>query len=125
MSWNEAFDRNDRPDVVISEQYTNSQACNYALCNGIPIATPAWQQILGYKLKACWKKNADSQDSFQMPSATSDDVRPHLDPVMKTRQSLGLWRPDPARRTMWSKWHVLELKKPKGVSDCRQNANVY
>lgn len=51
-----------------------------------------------------------------MPSFDSEDVRPALDPLLKNRQNLGLWRADPARRRMWSKWNVLELKKPKGVS---------
>lgn len=106
---------NDLPDVVVSETYRNSQDCNYAMCYGIPIVTHAWLQLLGFKVKACWKKTADSEDSFRIPSPESEEVRPKLDPALKNRLSLSFWKPDPSRRHMWSKWNVLELKKPRGV----------
>lgn len=115
VSWNQSFDLKDRPCVVISQQYRNSQDCNYALCYGIPIVTEAWLGLLSVKLNACWKKSPDWEDSFDVPSVDADGVRPTLEPHLKNRQSLSLWKADRSRQEMWSEWIVLELKKPKGV----------
>lgn len=127
MSWNQSFENKDLPDAVISTLYRNTQDCNFAMCYGIPIVTPSWLQLLEARLKSCWKKSADSQDSFRVPPFDSDDVRPAVDHLLKNRQDPRLWVPDPARRHMWSKWKVLELKKPRGVSSllrCASNIRL-
>lgn len=104
-------------DVVIAEELSNAVNPSLAVCYGINIVTPAWLQALSIRLKVCWKKNADSEDSFVIPDVSNPDYQPKMKEGLPAhRADLGSWRIDKSNRTLFSKYAVVGLVGPKKVS---------
>lgn len=115
MSWTLKTD--PETDVVISEEYSNAVNPSLAVCYGIDIVTPAWLQALNIRLKVCWKKNADWEDSWEMPDVKNPGFVPKLkDGLPPHRADLAAWRVDPANRILFSQYSVIGLVGPKKVS---------
>lgn len=115
MSW--TFKTESDTDIVISEELNNASNPSLAVCYGVPIVTPAWLQMLKHRLKVCWKKNADSQDSFELPRPTDEDFVPKMkEGIPGHRADPGGWRISPTNRTLFSKFLVIGLVGSKKVS---------
>lgn len=118
LSWTEAFDVDDPPEVVIAAALKSSHDNNLAVCYGIPIVTPAWLSMLSMRLRACWKTVADSQDSFEVPSTSDPDYEPPMDDSMKkvkVRSDPAAWRPKKANRTLFKGWKAIVMRSAKRV----------
>ena len=111
VSWTQAFDINNKPHFVLSSTYKSSLDCNYAVCFGIGILLPSYLNELVDRLRACWKKVADSQDSFVLPNAAGEVFQPKLDPALpKSRSDAKCWLPDPRRADIFRGWCMMGLR---------------
>ncbi|WWD22759.1 hypothetical protein CI109_107252 [Kwoniella shandongensis] len=113
IAWTQAFEINNRPDYVLSTYLRSSLDCNYAVCFGVPIVLPSFLEALIGRLHACWKKMADSQDSFTLPD--ENEYQPEFDPHPSTalpasRKERRTWLPDKSRETLFSGWKVMGLR---------------
>lgn len=113
MRRSSSLDPNVRPDVLVSPALTPNNDCTYAVCYGVPIVTPAWLQMFAAKLRACWKKAADSQDSYSMPDTSNVAYEPPLDPdaAKKQRGDRRAWRTDRENRFLFSGYRVVGISK--------------
>ncbi|ORY23559.1 hypothetical protein BCR39DRAFT_549174 [Naematelia encephala] len=111
ISYTLAFDINDKPTYVLSPALRNNPDCNYAVCYAIRILLPLYLDTLISRLNACWRKIADSQDSFSLPDADETRFQPALDPaVQNIRSDVEQWLPHEARPTLFRGWKVLGLR---------------
>ena len=120
VSWTAVFQPTDPAEIVVSGAYKSSQDCYFAVCYGLPIVSEQWLYTLENRFRACWKKVADSEDSFSLPDAQDERFRPPLDPSLRnTSATLGFWIPRPGNRTLFNGWHVIGLKTTKvGFESC-------
>ena len=110
------FEETSPPDLVISPSYKSSTSTNYAVCYGVRIVLPFYLQTLQGRFNACWKKVADSQDSFELPDQELDEFQPGLDAALpNTRRGVECWAPDKRRRNLFKGWKIFGLR-PKVVS---------
>ncbi|KLT42941.1 hypothetical protein CC85DRAFT_285099 [Cutaneotrichosporon oleaginosum] len=99
-------------DIVVAEEYSIASNPSLAVCYGVPVVTPPWLQILHHRLKVCWKKNADYEDSFSLPEV--DEYLPKIKEGLPThRADPGSWRIDPMNRTLFEKYWVIGLMGPR------------
>nr|XP_018266236.1 uncharacterized protein I303_00211 [Kwoniella dejecticola CBS 10117]OBR88394.1 hypothetical protein I303_00211 [Kwoniella dejecticola CBS 10117] len=111
IAWTQSFDISARPSIVLSAQFRSNIECNYAVCFGIRIVTPSYLHALIGRFKICWKKMADSQDSFTLPDQESEEYRPDFDTALPaSRNDPQAWLPDPSRETLFKEWKVLGLR---------------
>lgn len=111
IPWSASFDTDDIPDLVVAAAYKSSIDCNYAVCYGVRIVLPTYLDNLLARLEACWRRIADSQDSFTLPDAASSDFQPNLDSGLPNlRSEIRCWLPDRGRRELWKGWTVMGLK---------------
>ncbi|GMK58702.1 hypothetical protein CspeluHIS016_0601440 [Cutaneotrichosporon spelunceum] len=110
VSWTTKTDANT--DVVVAEEYSNASNPSLAVCYGVPVVTPGWLSILSNRLRVCWKKSADWEDSFTMPDV--DGFVPKMKEGLPThRADPGSWRIDPSNRTLFERFYVVGLMGPK------------
>lgn len=110
------FEETSPPDLVISPSFKSSTPTNYAVCYGVRILLPLYLETLQDRLNACWKKVADSQDSFGLPDQELDMFQPTLDAALpNTRRGTECWIPDKRRKTLFKGWKIFGLR-PKVVS---------
>lgn len=113
MSWTTKTDANT--DVVVAEEYSHAVNPSLAVAYGVPVVTPGWLQILHHRLKVCWKKNADWEDSFNMPDL--DEYLPkQKEGLPAHRADPGSWRIDPSNRTLFEGYCAIGLMGPRKVS---------
>lgn len=111
-----AFEEERIPDVVISSSYRAITTNNYAVCYGVRIVKPNYLSDLIKHLAICWKKVADSQDSFVIPDSADEEYRPSLDDALPlTRKQEAMWLPNPRRKRLFAGWKILGLRT-KNVS---------
>ncbi|BEI99204.1 hypothetical protein CcaverHIS631_0402470 [Cutaneotrichosporon cavernicola] len=110
VSWTTKTDANT--DVVVAEELSNASNPSLAVCYGVPIVTSGWLSILSNRLKVCWKKTADWEDSFTMPDL--DDFLPKMKEGLPThRADPGSWRIDASNRTLFERFYVIGLMGPR------------
>jgi hypothetical protein len=111
VSWTQTFDISDKPHFVLSSTYKSSPECNYAVCFGVRILLPAYLNALLSRFRACWKKVADSQDSFSLPDEMDRIFQPQLDTALpKSRGDVQCWLPDDRRLEMFQGWKLMGLR---------------
>ncbi|WWC67234.1 uncharacterized protein I206_101141 [Kwoniella pini CBS 10737] len=111
IAWTQTFDTSSRPTLVLSALYRSNVECNYAVCFGIRILTPSYLHAFISRLKACWKKMADSQDSFALPDRDAEAFQPEFDNALPTsRKDPQVWLPDEKRETLFKGWKFLGLR---------------
>ncbi|KAK8844689.1 hypothetical protein IAR55_006538 [Kwoniella newhampshirensis] len=116
IPWTLAFEVNDRPNYVLSTYLRSNLDCNYAVCYGVPIVVPTFLEAVIGRLRACWKKMADSQDSFSLPD--QDDphrFQPEFDPtptsaLPASRKEKRNWQPERSRETLFQGWKTMGLR---------------
>ncbi len=114
VSWTLKPDANT--DVVVADELSTATNPSLAVCYGVPIVTPAWLTLLSSRLKVCWKKNADAQDSFLVPDLVEEFTPKMKEGLQAHRADPGSWRSDPANRTLFEGYCVIGLMGPKKVS---------
>lgn len=106
-----SFEEDLLPDLVISSTYRTTAPMNYAVCYGIRILKPEYIHDIVMRLGTCWKRVADSQDSFTWPEVEDEQYRPRLDGSLPmTRNSETIWLPDPKRKRLFAGWRILGLR---------------
>ncbi|WVQ94224.1 hypothetical protein IAU59_001302 [Kwoniella sp. CBS 9459] len=111
IAWTQTFDLNSRPTYVLSPVYKSNADCNYAVCFGIRIVQPSYLEALISRIKACWKKMADYQDSFTLPDEEDDAFQPELDGSLPaSRKDVRCWLPNAKRQTLFQGWKVMGLR---------------
>lgn len=111
MSWTLQFQQDDLPTIVVSGQFKSSPDCYFAVGYGVPIVSEQWLYNLTNRLRACWKKIADSVDSFTLPDSADPALRPPYDPSLRNAPANpGFWITRPANRTLFVGWRVVGLK---------------
>ncbi|EIW73239.1 hypothetical protein TREMEDRAFT_59407 [Tremella mesenterica DSM 1558] len=115
-----AFDPSNKPTFVLSQTYCATPHCNYAVCYGIRILLPIYLEALLAKCNACWKKVADSQDSFALPPEEDPRFQPPLDPNLpNVRASVECWLPDPGRSALFEGWSIMGLRAERPPTEKR------
>ncbi|WVF66616.1 hypothetical protein IAT40_001356 [Kwoniella sp. CBS 6097] len=111
VAWTQTFDVDHRPTYVLSPLYKSNADCNYAVCYGIRIVQPSFLEALISRIRACWKKMADYQDSFTLPDEEDDAFQPELDGGLSvSRKDVRCWLPDKKRQTLFKGWKVVGLR---------------
>ena len=111
ISYTQQFEPETPPNIVLSTTYRASTDCNYAVCFGVRILVPAYLQAILMRLSSCWKKVADSQDSFMLPDQEEQAFQPELDSALpNVRSSVECWVPDQGRKTLFSDWRIMGLR---------------
>nr|XP_019048266.1 hypothetical protein I302_02034 [Kwoniella bestiolae CBS 10118]OCF27196.1 hypothetical protein I302_02034 [Kwoniella bestiolae CBS 10118] len=111
IGWTQSFDTTSRPTIVLSAAYRSNVDCNYAVCFAIRILLPSYLHAIINRLKACWKKMADSQDSFALPDQDAEQFQPDFETTLQaTRKDRKAWLPDKSRETMFKGWKIMGLR---------------
>ncbi|WRT63291.1 uncharacterized protein IL334_000196 [Kwoniella shivajii] len=111
IAWTQSFDTNSRPTIVLSSSYRSNVECNYAVCFAVRILLPSYLSAVINRLKVCWKKMADFQDSFSMPDQDAEEFQPDYDGVLPaSRKERKAWLPDENRLTLFEGWKILGLR---------------
>ncbi|WVQ64386.1 uncharacterized protein L199_002551 [Kwoniella botswanensis] len=111
IGWTQSFDTTSRPTIVLSVTYRSNVECNYAVCFGIRILLPIYLHAIISRLKACWKKMADSQDSFNLPDQDAEVFQPDFDNALQaSRKERKAWLPDKRRETLFKGWKIMGLR---------------
>ncbi|WWC85414.1 uncharacterized protein L201_000277 [Kwoniella dendrophila CBS 6074] len=120
IAWTQSFDTTSKPSLVLSATCKANVDCNYAVCYGVRILLPSYLHAILNRLKACWKKMADSQDSFDLPDQDLEEYQPDIDNTLPAaRQERRVWLPDPNRETLFSDWKILGLRGRTQVAEKR------
>lgn len=113
------FPRDNLPNVVITPSYRGSISCYHAIVFGIPMASLEWLTMLNARLRRCWKKVADSEDSFSVPDVDDPGYRPTFDPTafkgVQTKPEFW-YPPRPENHAMFADYSVVVLRTKKSVS---------
>ncbi|WVR03162.1 hypothetical protein IAU60_000152 [Kwoniella sp. DSM 27419] len=111
IAWTQTFDLANRPTYVLSPTLKANADCNYAVCFAIRILLPSFLEALLSRLKSCWKKMADHQDSFMLPNEEDPIYQPELDTALPaSRKDKEKWAPDPRRETLFQGWTIMGLR---------------
>ncbi|KAK4684742.1 hypothetical protein P7C73_g5427, partial [Tremellales sp. Uapishka_1] len=112
ISYTASFDDHvNRPNYVLSSAYKPSPDTNFAVCYAIRILLPAYLEALRNRFIACWKKVADSGDSFTLPDETAASLQPQLAAQLPNmRNHVQCWLPDERRPVMFKGWQIMGLR---------------
>ena len=111
ISWTQTFEAASPPTLVLSQTFKNTTECNSAVVSATHILLPAYLQGISHRLNACWKKIADSQDSYSLPPFDDPLYEPELDAGLpNTRRMKEMWLPDERRRTLFKGWKITGLR---------------
>ena len=125
ISWTQTFDPSSPPNYVLSSVFRSSPECNYAVCYAVRILLPSYLRATLDRLSACWKKVADSQDSFTLPNELDPVYEPKLDTgLLNSRTVVDAWLPDERRKILFAGWKVKVLRGPKAVSLSHMNDGI-
>lgn len=121
ISYTKEFQADDRPHIVVTEDYRGSNDCLSAVIFGTPMVSPKWLEMLMSRLRVCWRKVADAQDSFVVPNFADDDnYEPKWDPARNSLKAAqahkDFWMPPRDNSELWSKYLVIGVRTKRNLA---------